>query len=212
MTPPDRTTNTLADALAGDLLAVVRRHEPAWTGSNQSDPGVTLLEIGAWIADRIGSTAGIFVSPTVSGAATRPDPYGNFNFRVKWDGEVVGGVTRISALRRTVDVVEYREGSAPNTVNRLPGRVTHEPFAMERPLGADTRFEDWARQVGGQAAGAAWRKDVRIEILDHAGRLFLAYDVYGCWPAGYRILPELTESLTLVPEGWQRDRSVAPGA
>ena len=39
--------------------------------------------------------------------------------------------------------------------------------------------------------------------------VFLAYDVHGCWPSEYRVLPELSERLTLVPEGWQRDRSVA---
>jgi hypothetical protein len=30
--------------------------------------------------------------------------------------------------------------------------------------------------------------------------------VLGCWPSAYRILPDLTESLTLLPESWQRDR------
>ena len=213
MTSPDSSRSTLLDTLTGDLLAVVRRHDPAWTGSNDSDPGVTLLEIGAWIADRLYSSKGLGILQTaVEGTAARRDPYRNFNFRVKWDGAVIGGVTRISALRRTADIVEHRDGSAPDVVHRVPGRVVWEPFTLERPLGADTSFEDWASQLGGQTAGAAWRKNVRIEILDHAGRLFLAYDVFGCWPAVYRILPYLTESLTLVPESWQRDRSVQPVA
>jgi hypothetical protein len=46
MTMNDRSDGTLSDTLAGDLLAVVRRHHPAWTGSNASDQGATLLEIG----------------------------------------------------------------------------------------------------------------------------------------------------------------------
>jgi phage tail-like protein len=181
------------DTLLGDLLAVVRRHDPAWTNVNDSDPGVTLLEIGGWIADRLGA---------------RSDPYRDFNFRVKLDGTVVAGVTRISALRRTVDIVEHRDGGAPDVVRRLPGRRMSHPFTLERALGADTAFEDWADLLHGPTAAAGWRKEVRIEILDHAGRLFLAYDVHGCWPAAYRVLPDLRESLTLVPEGWQRDRGV----
>jgi phage tail-like protein len=212
MTLPDPSTSTRLDTLIGDLLAVVRRHDPAWTASNESDPGVTLLEIGAWIADWLESTSGIRVSQTVWGAAARSDPYRDFNFRVKWDGVVIVGVTRISALRRSADIVEHREGGAPDVVHRLPGRVVYEPFTLERPLGADTSFEDWADLLREQRTGATWRKDVRIEILNHAGWLFLAYDVYGCWPAAYRILPDLTESLTLVPDGWQRDRSVQPVA
>jgi phage tail-like protein len=202
MTPPDPSTSTPLDTLTGDLLAVVRRHDPAWTGSNDSDPGMTLLEIGAWIASRLDAT--------VSGTAARSDPYRNFNFRVKWDGTVVVGVSRISALRRTTDIVEHRDGSAPQTVQRLPGRHVCQPFTLERPLGADTAFEDWADRLREPTAGAVWRKNVRIEILDHAGRLYLAYDVHNCWPAAYRILPHLTESLTLVPESWQRDRGVQP--
>ena len=193
--------HTPPDSLAGDLLALVRRHDPAWTGGNAGDPGVTLLEIGAWIAEQ-----------SLWGTAARRDPYRDFNFRVKLDGALVAGVTRISALRRTVDIVEHREGGDPEAVQRVPGRHVGQPFTLERPLGADTAFEDWADQVRTPDAGDSVRKNVRIEILDHAGRLFLAYDVIGCWPTVYRILPDLTESLTLVPEDWHRDRSVKPVA
>ena len=192
------------DALAGDFAALVRRHDPAWTGFSSHDPGVTLLEIGAWITERLGGTA------------ARSDPYRNFNFRVKLDGSVVAGVSKVSALRRSTEVVDYREGGAPDLVERIPGRLVYSPFLLERPLGADTTFEDWADLVrdraAGSAAAAGYRKNVRIEILDEAGRLSLAYDVPGCWPITYRVLPDLTESLTLLPEAWQRDRSVKPGS
>jgi phage tail-like protein len=210
--PPYPSRSTPLDTLTSDLLALVRRHDPAWTGSNDSDPGVTLLEIGAWLADRLYSSTGIGVSQAAWWTAARSDPYRNFNFRVKWDGAVIGNVTRISALRRTTKIIEHRDGSAPDLVQRIPGGVVWEPFTLERPLGADTSFEDWADQLRPQTAGVAWRKNVRIEILDHAGRLFLAYDVLGCWPACYRILPDLTESITLLPESWQRDRTVQPVA
>jgi phage tail-like protein len=208
MTQPNPLMTTRSSALARDLAALVRRYDPAWTASNDSDPGVTLLEVGAWLADWLGAGS----------TAPRPDPYRNFNFRVKLDGTVVAGVSRISALRRTADIVEHREGGAPQLVQRLPGKLVHEPFTLERPLGADTSFEDWADQVRDRAAGGAegaspaWRKTVRIELLDNAGRLFLAYDVSDCWPSQYSVLPDLTESLTLVPDKWQRDRSVSPVA
>jgi phage tail-like protein len=210
MTLRDQSAGTSLETLTSDLLAVIRRHDPAWTSSNDSDPGVTLLEIGAWIADQLGATGGIGVPQAVWATAARPDPYRNFNFRVEWEGKPVVGVTRISALRRTADIVEFREGGDPQAVQRLPGRQVCQPFTLERPLGGDTAFEDWVDQLRQPAAGVAFRKDVRIEILDHAGRLFLAYDVLRCWPAAYRILPDLTESLTLVPEDWKRDRSVSP--
>jgi phage tail-like protein len=43
----------------------------------------------------------------------RVDPYKNFKFRVKWDGRYVAGVSKISALRRTTEVVQHREAAIP---------------------------------------------------------------------------------------------------
>ena len=45
--------------------------------------------------------------------ATRFDPYKNFKFRVKWDGHYVAGVSKVSALKRSTEVVEHREGGDP---------------------------------------------------------------------------------------------------
>jgi len=40
--------------------------------------------------------------------AQRFDPYKNFKFRVKWDGKYVAGVNKVSALKRTTEVVKHR--------------------------------------------------------------------------------------------------------
>ena len=44
---------------------------------------------------------------------TRFDPYKNFKFRVKWDGKYVAGISKVSALKRTTEVVKHREGGDP---------------------------------------------------------------------------------------------------
>ena len=49
--------------------------------------------------------------------ATRVDPYKNFKFRVKWDGRYVAAVSSVSALRRTTEVVEHREGGDPSSAH-----------------------------------------------------------------------------------------------
>ena len=194
---PDTGRTASLDTVTGDLVKVIRRHDPEWTDVNQSDPGVMLLEVQAWISEQL------YFSKN------RTDPYRNFKFRVTWEGRTVASVTRVSALRRTVEIAEFRDGSDPGSVRRLPGRVVYEPITLERALDGDGSFEDWANQVGGPAPGLPnYRKEIRIEVLDKQDRVFVAYDVHGCWPSEYRVLPELSESLTLVPEGWQRDRSV----
>jgi phage tail-like protein len=202
MNPSDARRNPSIDELTRDLVKVVRRHDPEWTDANDSDPGMTLLEVEAWITEQLYSYR--------KANPGRFDPYRNFKFRVNFEGTVVAGVTRVSTLRRTVEVTEYRDGSDPSSVRRLPGRLVYESITLQRPVDADRSFEDWANLVGSTAPGGPtnYRKRVRIEVVDKGERLLLAYDLHGCWPSEYRVLPELTESLTLVVDGWQRDRSV----
>ena len=44
---------------------------------------------------------------------TRFDPYKNFKFRVKWDGKYVAGISKVSGLKKTTEVVKHREGGRP---------------------------------------------------------------------------------------------------
>ncbi len=153
----------------------------------------------------------------------RFDPYKNFKFRVKWDGRYVAGISRISALRRTTDVVEHREGGDPSTSRRSPGRTAFEPITLERGVTHDSAFEEWANLVwrlgaglGSEVALASFRKDIIIELYNEAGQVVLAYKVYRCWVSEYVALPDLDaeghasliQSITLQHEGWERDTSV----
>lgn len=146
----------------------------------------------------------------------RHDPYRDYAFRVKWDGRIVAGIRRVSALKRTTDVVEYREGGDAGTTHRLPGRTRYEPVTLERGVSHDSAFEAWANQVAGnQAPALRYRREVRIEVYDE-GRLVLAYDIHRCWPSEYVALSDLEtgsegcliQSLTLQNDGWERDGSV----
>jgi phage tail-like protein len=150
------------------------------------------------------------------------DPYKNFNFRVKWDGVYIPGVSRISALVRTTEVVEYREGGDPNTSHKSPGRTKYESINLERGVTDDTSFENWAGLVWNFGAGLGseeagdFRKDIAIEFYNEAGQLVRAYKVYRCWPSVYQALPDLDaggnaiaiEHIKLENEGWERDTSV----
>ena len=68
--------------------------------------------------------------------AQRFDPYKNFKFRVKWDGRYVAGVSKVSALKRTTEVVKHREGGDPSTQPQVarPHRVRGDhPRARRHP-------------------------------------------------------------------------------
>ena len=72
---------------------------------------------------------------------TRFDPYKNFKFRVKWDGQYVAGVSKVSALKRTTEVIEHREGGDPSTSRKSPGRTQYEAITLERGVTHDPAFE-----------------------------------------------------------------------
>ena len=116
---------------------------------------------------------------------TRFDPYKNFKFRVKWDGKYVAGISRISELRRSTEVVEHREGGDPSQARKSPGRTTYDPITLERGVTQDTAFEAWANLVwklnaaqGSEVALADFRKDIVLEFYNEAGQLVLAYNIY----------------------------------
>jgi phage tail-like protein len=153
----------------------------------------------------------------------RFDPYKNFKFRVKWDGKYVAGVSKISALKRTTEVVKHREGGDPSSSRKSPGRTEFEPITLERGVTHDPEFEAWASKVWSFAAGLGaeaslkdFRKDLIIEMLNEAGQVAIAYKVFRCWVSEYQGLPDLDantnnvaiQHIKLENEGWERDTSV----
>ncbi|HET7152581.1 MAG TPA: phage tail protein [Candidatus Kapabacteria bacterium] len=154
---------------------------------------------------------------------TRFDPYKNYKFRVKWDNKYVAGVSKVSALKRSTDVVEHREGGDASAMRLSPGLNRYEPITLERGVTHDTAFEEWANKVwnpqaglGNEVALADFRKDIYIEFYNEAGQLVLAYKVFRCWVSEYQALPDLDananavaiERIMLQNEGWERDTSV----
>ena len=77
--------------------------------------------------------------------AQRFDPYKNFKFRVKWDGRYVAGISKVSSLKRSTEVVEHREGGDPSTSRKSPGRTKFEAITLDRGVTHDVAvFPDGA--------------------------------------------------------------------
>ena len=154
---------------------------------------------------------------------SRFDPYKNFKFRVKWDGRYVAGVSKVSALKRTTEVVKHREGGDPSTSRKSPGRTEFEAITLERGVTHDVEFEAWAAKVWQVGAGLGaevslkdFRKDIIIEFYNEAGQTAISYKVYRCWVSEYQARPDLDananavaiQHMKLENEGWERDPSV----
>ncbi len=157
----------------------------------------------------------------------RFDPYRNFKFRVWWDGRYVAGVSKVSALKRTTEVVKHREGGDPSSSRKGPGRSEYEAITLERGVTHDKDFEEWASRVwhftgglGKEVSLKDFRKDIIIELYNEAGQKVIAYKVYNCWVSEYQALPDLDANANAVAiqhikienEGWERDVSVVEPA
>src|SRR6266403_1271302 len=137
-------------------------------------------------------------APQFTVNAQRFDPYKNFKFRIKWDGKYVAGMSKVSALKRSTEVVTHREGGDPSTARLTPSVWKFEPITLERGVTHDPEFENWANLIWSLGAGLGtevslkdFRKDIVLELYNEAGQLVLAYKIYRCWVSEYEILPDL---------------------
>jgi phage tail-like protein len=153
----------------------------------------------------------------------RFDPYKNFKFRVKWDGRYVAGISKVTGMKKTTEVVKHREGGDPSSSRKSPGRTEFEAISLDRGVTHDTEFEKWANKVWNFGAGLGaevslkdFRKDIIIDLYNEAGQLAISYKVYRCWVSEYLALPDLDananavaiQHIKLENEGWERDYDV----
>src|SRR5258706_8897319 len=152
--------------------------------------------------------------------AKRYDPYKNFKFRLKFgeNNQTIMGVSKVSALKRTTEVVKHRDGGDNSTDHKSPGRTTYDAVTMERGLTHDPEFEAWANKVHAYAGDTAmdlanYKKELTLEMMNEKGHVVFRYFLHDAWVSEFTALPELNsnanalaiESLKVELEGWNRD-------
>jgi phage tail-like protein len=171
-------------------------------------------------------------SPEFTVNTTRLDPYKTYRFRVKWDGKYVAGISKVSGLTRTTEVVKHREGGSPAVPHVSPGQTSYTAITLERGVTHDLEFEKWAAKVwnhansgsstfdkgsGSEVSLKDFRKDIILEVYNEADQKVLAYNIYRCWVSEYTALPDLDansgntvaiQKIKLECEGWERDAAV----
>lgn len=150
--------------------------------------------------------------------AHRYDPYKNFKFRIVLDNKTVMGVSKVSSLKRTTEVVKHRSGGQSSYDHKSPGRSSYEGITMERGITHDTEFEKWANSVhnpNGDALMdlAGYKKDLTLEVMNEKGQIALRYFLRDCWVSEFTTMPDLDananavaiESMKIEMEYWERD-------
>src|SRR5258708_1501033 len=155
---------------------------------------------------------------------SRFDPYKNFKFRISWgNANPVAGISKVSALKRTTEVVKHREGGDPSSTRKSPGRTEYEAVTLDRGVTHDKEFEQWANKVwnfgsglGAEVSLKDFRKDIILEVYNEAGQVAIAYKIFRCWVSEFQSLADLDSNanavliqhIKLENEGWERDYEV----
>ena len=154
---------------------------------------------------------------------SRFDPYKNYRFLVYFGTSTnpVAAVSKVSALKRSSDAIDYMEGGNGIILKGL-GRTKYDPITMERGITFDTDFEVWANAAQILNSGspstslANLRKEIRIVLLNEAAQPVHQYKVHRCWVSEFQSLPDLDasqngvaiETIKIENEGWERDLSL----
>jgi phage tail-like protein len=155
---------------------------------------------------------------------TRRDPYKAFRFLVYFGDSTiaVAGVSKIGGMKRSSDVIDYKEGGNAIILKGL-GRTKYDAITLERGVTHDTEFEEWANaaQVLDKSAPASslakLRRRIRVELTNEAGQPVHRYLVHDCWVSEYQALPDLDaggsaialEHIKLEHHGWEHDLSLS---
>jgi phage tail-like protein len=139
----------------------------------------------------------------MSASTNRFDPYRNFRFKVKWDGLYVAGLSKMTGLKRSTEMTEWREAGENIVARKLPGKTKYEAVTLEAGITYDTAFEDWANLVNDFASHSItslrdYRKNVTVDVFNEAGVKALSYNLYRAWVADYQAVPDLDASANAV--------------
>jgi len=164
-------------------------------------------------------------APQFTASAHRHDPYRTFKFQVLLDdGQPVAGLKKMSALKKTTEAVDWRNGGDPTHVRKLPGGTKYEAITLEQGLTHDPVFEQWANLVNNIDGDKAmslknFRKTITLNVMDLQGQVAISYKVNRAWVSEYQALPDFDagttntvgiQTIKLEHEGWERVESAEP--
>jgi phage tail-like protein len=161
--------------------------------------------------------------PIFSVNTSRYDPYKSYRFLVFFGTSTapVAAVSKVTALKRSSDVIEYKEGGY-NIILKGLGRTKYEPVTLERGVTQNLDFITWADAAQKLDQGHPTtsldklRREVRLQLLNEEGQPVHGYIIHRCWVSEFQALPDLDagasaialEHIKLENEGWEVDASV----
>jgi phage tail-like protein len=103
---------------------------------------------------------------------------------VEIDGVQIAGFSEVAIGATTTDVIEYREGTDPSRIRKLPGLTRYGNVTLKRGVTSSLELFQWHEQVANGSI-ATNRRTVTIVVQDEAGADKARFVVTDAWPARY---------------------------
>ena len=114
----------------------------------------------------------------------RDDPFRNFKFRVEIDGVAEAAFSEVAIGDTSTEAIDYREGTEPNHVRKLPGMTKYGNITLKRGVTDSQVLYQWHKDILDGKIGEK-RKAVTIVVIDEAGKDKARFVVSECWPTKY---------------------------
>ena len=138
----------------------------------------------------------------------RKDPFRNFRFRVEIDGIQQAAFSEVTGIESTVEPIDYRVGTDPTHVRKLPGMTKYSPITLKWGVTDSSELHDWHEEI---INGVIKRKSVSITLVNEDGKDGARWEVRDAWPSKYHGADlnakgneVVIELLELVNEGIER--------
>jgi phage tail-like protein len=118
------------------------------------------------------------------------EPYRNFKFLVYVQGFIAGGFSKVSGLKMTTEVFEYREGGDNTTVRKLPGQTKFDPVSLERGSTSNLDMWNWATEVHTFSGGGHLnppRRTITIVLVGKNGLELRKWVLQKCWASEWEV-------------------------
>ncbi len=112
----------------------------------------------------------------------RNDPYAQFNFLLEIEGITAAGFTEVGGLSAESDIIEYREGSDPARMRKLPALFKFSNITLKRGYTQNRELWEWRKTT---LDGVTQRKQGAIILLDEARNPVLRWEFSEGWISKY---------------------------
>ena len=110
----------------------------------------------------------------------RVDPLTNFRFRVEIDGIQQASFMECTGLGSHIEVVDYREGSDPITVRKIPGKVTYPDIVLKWGVTTSRDLYTWHLAI---INGQLQRKNGAVILQAADGSDVVRWNFFNAWPS-----------------------------